>query len=104
MENKLESRIDILDRLSIKYGKHFEVESFEELIKLCDSMTVIIVVRLAMAEYERQTTKTMYSKNEVGNFINQFWLDTNTSTEFNREYRNSLTVYQMTQKWIEEKV
>ncbi len=50
----MEARIEILDRLSIKYGKAFEIESFEELVKLCDSMTVIIIVRLAMAEYANQ--------------------------------------------------
>ena len=51
----MEARIEILDRLSKKYGKHFEVENFEELIMLCDRMTVIIVVRLAMAEYANQS-------------------------------------------------
>lgn len=53
----MEARIEILDRLSKKYGKHFEVENFEELIMLCDRMTVIIVVRLAMAEYANQSAK-----------------------------------------------
>jgi hypothetical protein len=72
MENKQESRIVILDRLSKKYGKHFEVDTFEELIKLCDTTTVVIVVRLAMQEYERQGTKSMYSKSEVAKLIRKF--------------------------------
>jgi len=54
----MEARIEILDRLSKKHGKHFDVQSFEELVKLCDTMTVIIVVRLAMAEYLIQHKKT----------------------------------------------
>lgn len=53
----MEARIEILDRLSKKYGKHFEVDTFEELIKLCDTLTVIIVVRLAMQEYCMQSEK-----------------------------------------------
>jgi hypothetical protein len=53
----MEARIEILDRLSKKYGKHYEVDSFEELIMYCDKLTVIIVVRLAMAEYANQERK-----------------------------------------------
>nr|WP_298657101.1 hypothetical protein [uncultured Flavobacterium sp.] len=53
----MEARIEILDRLSKKYGKHFEIDNFEELITLCDKTTIIIVVRLAMAEYANQSDK-----------------------------------------------
>ena len=56
----MEARIEILDRLSKRYGSHFEVDNFEELIMLCDRLTVIIVVRLAMSEYANQERK--YSK------------------------------------------
>ncbi len=53
----MEARIEILNRLSVKYGKCFLVEDFEQLLKLCDTMTVILVVRLAMAEYSNQSRK-----------------------------------------------
>jgi hypothetical protein len=53
----MEARIEILDRLSKRYGKHIEVENFEDLIMLCDNRTIIIVVRLAMAEYANQESK-----------------------------------------------
>ncbi len=106
MENKLESRIEILDRLSVKYGKHFEVENFEELIRVCDKLTVVIVVRLAMAEYEKQTIKTMYSKSEVIKLINKF--DTEATiggtSELKNKYHNVLSYHELKLKWIEENV
>lgn len=106
MENKQESRIDILDRLSKKYGKHFEVDNFEDLIRLCDTTTVIIVTRLAMQEYERQGNKSMYSKNEVVKLINKFndEVTIGGKSELKDKYMGELTYPEIQQKWIEENV
>jgi hypothetical protein len=106
MENKQESRIEILDRLSVRYGKHFEVDNFEELIKLCDTKTVIIVVRLAMSEYERQTMKLMYSKPEVAKICKRFESEVGIggSSDLLKENRDMLSYSEIQQKWLEENV
>ncbi len=106
INKKMESRIEILDRLSVKYGKHFEVDSFEELIKLCDSMTVIIVVRLAMSEYENQGTKSMYSKSQVIHLINKFDNEATIggTSELKNKYHNTLSYHELKLKWIEENI
>ena len=106
MKNKQESRIVILDRLSVKYGKHFQVDNFEELIKLCDTTTVIIVVRLAMAEYDRQTMRSMYSKSDVIKLINKFndEVTIGGKSELKDKYHAVLTYPKIQQKWIEENI
>jgi len=106
MENKQESRIVILDRLSKKYGKHFEVDNFEELIRLCNTITVIMVVRLAMIEYERQGNVSMYSKSDVIKLINKFndEVTIGGKSELKDKYIGSLTYPELQQKWIEENV
>lgn len=104
MKNKQESRIEILDRLSKKYGKHFEVETFEELIKLCDTLTIVIVVRLAMSEYEKQTIKSMYSKSELIKIIKKFNEEVTIGgkSELKDKYIGELTYPELQDKWIEE--
>lgn len=106
METKLESRIEILDRLSVKYGKHFEVYNFEELLKLCDTTTIIIVTRLAMQEYERQGTKSMYSKSEVVKLIKKFDAEVTigAKSELKTKHRHELTYPEIQEKWIEENI
>lgn len=106
MEDKQESRIVILDRLSKKYGKHFEVDTFEELIKLCDTTTVLIVVRLAMQEYERQGAKLMYSKSEVAKLIRKFndEVTIGATSELKTKYMHELTYPEIQEKWIEENI
>lgn len=106
MKNKQESRIEILDRLSKKYGKHFEVDTFEELIRLCDTQTVIIVTRLAMVEYERQGIRQMYSKSDVVKLINKFndEVTIGGKSEIKDKYMGELTYPEIQEKWIEENV
>lgn len=106
MEDKHETRIEILDRLSKKYGKHFEVDTFEELIKLCDITTIIIVVRLAMSEYERQIMKLMHSKSEVINLIKKFndEVTIGGTSELKSKYMSELTYPEIQDKWIEENI
>ena len=106
MEGKQESRIEILDRFSIKYGKHFEIDNFQELIRVCDTMTVIIVVRLAMAEYEQQGIRQMYSKSEVIKLINKFndEVTIGGKSELKDKYHAILTYPELQEKWIEENV
>lgn len=106
MEDKQESRIAILDRLSVKYGKHFEVDNFEELLKLCDTTTIIIVTRLAMQEYERQGNKSMYSQSEVVKLINKFndEVTIGGKSELKDKYMGELTYPEIQQKWIEENI
>ncbi len=65
MENKLESRTDILDRLAIKFGKKDNIEGFRDFIETYNYDAVIVIVRQAMAEYENQGNKSMYSKSQV---------------------------------------
>lgn len=106
MADKQESRIAILDRLSVKYGKHLEVNNFEELLKLCDTTTIIIVTRLAMQQYERQGTKSMYSKSEVAKICKRFESEVGIggSGELLKENRNKLSYSEIQQKWLEENI
>lgn len=106
MEGKQESRIAILDRLSVKYGKHFEVDNFAELLKMCGTTTIILVTRLAMQEYERQGTKSMYSKSEVAKICKRFESEVGIggSGELLKENRNKLSYSEIQQKWLEENI
>lgn len=106
MENKQESRIAILDKISKKYGKHFESDTFEQLLKYADRATIIIVVRLAMAEYDRQTMRSMYSKSEVVKLIKKFDKEVTIggTSELKSKYMGELTYPEIQDKWIEENI
>lgn len=54
MENKLESRIGILDRLSMKWGKSTGCVNFDDFLDFYDNEAVTRLVYIAMLEYEMQ--------------------------------------------------
>ena len=47
-------RIEILDELAIKLGRNNHCESFEDYLEIMDNLSVILLVRQAMAKYELQ--------------------------------------------------
>lgn len=57
---KQESRIEILDRLAYKHSRNnsaINVDTFEDFVNAFTAEAVIILVRLAMAEYLIQSIK-----------------------------------------------
>ena len=50
----MESRIQILDRLSKKWGAKDSVENFDEFCKFYNSQAILQLVYIAMAEYVKQ--------------------------------------------------
>lgn len=58
----MESRLEILDRLSIKWGLNHAVTSFEEFTMLYDHKAVLQLVYIAMEEYAQQSIKRQQNK------------------------------------------
>lgn len=106
MENKQESRIEILDRLSKKWGSKHNIQTFDEFCMFYDSKEITTLVYLAMAEYERQTIRTMYSKSQVIKLINKFndEVTIGGKSELKDKYMGELTYPEIQQKWIEENI
>lgn len=50
----MESRIEILDRLSVRFGKEFDIKNFNEFLIMYNKDAIILLVRKAMAEYANQ--------------------------------------------------
>lgn len=106
MENKLESRIQILDRLSKKWGEKDSVENFTEFCMLYNPEAITQLVYLAMAAYDRQTIKSMYSKSEVVKLIKKFDKEVTIggTSELKSKYMGELTYPEIQDKWIEENI
>ena len=106
MENKQESRIEILDRLSKKWGEKDSVINFKEFCEYYDSDAMLQLVYLAMSEYERQGTKQMYSRSQVIHLINKFDDEATIGgkSELKHKYHAILTYPEIKEKWIEENI
>jgi hypothetical protein len=63
-----ESRIQILDRLSIKWGKKDEVKDFDEFCKFYNSDAITQLVYIAMHEYSRQEIRLREAKEADDNW------------------------------------
>ena len=59
-----ESRIQILDRLSVKWGQRTNplVENFDDFCLFFDSKVILDLVYMAMSEYQRQWTTMLKEK------------------------------------------
>lgn len=106
MENKQESRIQILDRLSKKSGEKDGIVNFKEFCEYYNSDAMLQLVYLAMAEYDRQTMRSMYSKSDVVKLINKFndEVTIGGKSELKDKYHAILTYPEIQQKWIEENI
>lgn len=106
MENKQESRIVILDKLSKKWGEKDGIVNFKEFCEYYNSDAILQLVYLAMAEYDRQTIRSMYSKYDVVKLINKFndEVTIGCKSEFKDKYMGELTYPEIQQKWIEENI
>lgn len=92
MENRLESRIQILDKLSKKWGEKDGIVNFKEFCEYYNSDAILQLVYLAMGEYDRQNTRSMYSKFEFEKLIEKY----------DSDLRNSTSHYQLPRKFTVE--
>jgi len=58
----MESRIEILDRLAKKHGNKDGINDFTEFIHFYSAEAVIMLTRIAMAEYARQSINEINNK------------------------------------------
>jgi len=75
-----ESRIQILDRLSVKWGKKDEVKNFDEFCKFYNSAAITQLVYIAMHEYARQEIRLREAKEDDNN-----WEEIDHSEELTQE-------------------
>lgn len=72
MMKKLESRIEILDRLSYKWSRNspggLEVDTFEDWLHFYDSAATIRLMYIAMQEYSKQ--ENIQTKEDINNITN----------------------------------
>lgn len=80
MEAKLESRVEILDRLAKKFANKNYIETFSDFCTYFNPDAITQLVRIAMQEYELQTIKSMKSKLQVKKLIERYDLDLKNST------------------------
>jgi hypothetical protein len=66
----MESRIQILDRLAIKFGKKDNISSFEEFVRFYESSAVTMLVYQAMIVHSRQEQKLAVCRTKI-NFNRQ---------------------------------
>lgn len=65
----MESRIQILDRLSKKWGKQDRIETFDEFCKMYNAEAITQLVYIAMHEYAKQEIDFFESKKDSANDI-----------------------------------
>ena len=75
-----ESRMQILDRLSVKWGKKDEVKNFDEFCKFYDSDSITQLVYIAMHEYARQEIRLREAKEDEDS-----WKEISNSSELTHE-------------------
>lgn len=81
MEDKQESRIEILDRLAKKWGSKDFIQSFDEFCTFYDSKAITTLVYLAMVDYNKQDYfKKSIDKLEIKRLIEKYDNDLKKST------------------------
>lgn len=75
-----ESRIQILDRLSVKWGKKDDVKNFDEFCKFYNSDAITQLVYIAMHEYARQEIRLRETKE-----VDDNWEEKTNSSELTHE-------------------
>lgn len=90
---KLRARIDILDDLAKRFGKQENIQSFEEFYSLYNFDANIMIIRQAMAEYERQGINNYKESNNNNGITNP--------THNELIFRDFIRANQLTAKWHE---
>lgn len=90
---KLRARIDILDDLAKRFGKQENIQSFEEFYSFYNFDANIMIIRQAMAEYERQGINNYKESNNNNGISNP--------THNELIFRDFIRANQLTAKWHE---
>lgn len=90
---KLKSRIEILDDIAKRLGKQENIQSFEEFYSFYNFDANVMIIRQAMAEYERQGINN-YKESKKNNGITN-------PTHNELIFRDFIRANQLTAKWHE---
>jgi hypothetical protein len=98
MENKQESRIEILDRLSKKWGSKDNIQTFDEFCMFYDSKAITTLVYMAMDDYNRQDYfKKVIDNSKIKDIIEKYDSDLKNST-MHYQFPRKFTI----EEWLEE--